>query len=254
VRDQLGHWAEATGTRQVLARGRDALVDVLTGNGTDPGVRQNRRDDQNLRLLLRFGLRPTSNFLDVGANQGRFLRGLDVLAPGGHHIAYEPLPHLWQKLAQNFPTVEVRNKALSDEDGEAEFVHVLAPGHQGLSGLAEGGFDQKGYPPGEATRTILVSTERLDGHRPDGWLPDFVKIDVEGAEILVFRGAIETFTAAKPVIAFEHSYHPEHTAEMYTLVHDALGLRLFDMDGNGPLGRSHFLEATETRWNWVAHE
>jgi hypothetical protein len=47
-----------------------------------------------------------------------------------------------------------------------------------------------------------VTTERLDEHLPDGWLQDFVKIDVEGAERLVLEGAMRTF---RPRVSYEHS-------------------------------------------------
>ena len=79
------------------------LVDLLNGSPSSAVLRQNRKDDGHLRLLLRFSLRSTSNFLDVGANQGKFLRGLQQLAPLGHHIAYEPLPNLSAKLAAPVP-------------------------------------------------------------------------------------------------------------------------------------------------------
>ena len=90
--------------------------------------------------LPRFGLRSTSNFLDVGANQGLFLRGIEEVAPLGHHIAYEPLPSIYARLVQRFPTgIEIRQRALSDTEGQAEFLHVVGPGLQGFSNLVEGG-------------------------------------------------------------------------------------------------------------------
>ena len=79
------------------------MIGLLTGSHANADVRRNSKDDFHLKLLLRFGLRPTSNYLDVGANQGHFLKGIQAVAPLGHHIAYEPLPHLCIKLSQQFP-------------------------------------------------------------------------------------------------------------------------------------------------------
>ena len=72
--------------------------------------------------------------------------------------------------------------------------------------------------------------------------------------MLVLRGAIETFRLAKPVIAFEHGWHKDTTEEVYSLVCEDLGLRIFNMEGIGPLDRSRFIDELATRWNWVAHE
>jgi hypothetical protein len=36
------------------------------------------------------------------------------------------------------------------------------------------------HQAGAQTETITVTTERLDNHRPEGWLPDYVKIDIKG--------------------------------------------------------------------------
>jgi hypothetical protein len=112
-----------------------------------------------------------------------------------------------------------------------------------------------------ATERITVTTERLDDHVPDQWLPDFVKIDVEGAEALVIEGALSTLRKAKPVIAFEHGWgggeeFGASDEDMFKLLCDDVGLRLFDMEGNGPLGMAQFRDelATGDRWNWIAHE
>jgi FkbM family methyltransferase len=228
-------------------------VDRLTGVHSTPIDRRTRTDDKNLMLLLAFGLHRDANCLDVGANQGMFLRDFRRIAPGGHHIAYEPLPHLAAKLAQEYPEMDIRQRALSNQDGECSFVHVLDPDREAYSGLKEGWVHRDDVP----TESIPVSTERLDDHVPDGWLPDFVKIDVEGAERLVIEGAMRTFQLAKPTIAFEHGWHGDEdrarSEPIYRLIREDLGLRLFDMDGNGPLELSEFLEGLKTRWNWVAH-
>ncbi len=227
---------------------------MLQGQSGGAAARRNRKDDYHLKLLLRFGMRPTSNLLDVGANQGKFLKGIAEVAPEGHHIAYEPIPKLYARLVSRFPEIEIRQRALSDRDGEFEFVHVIDPGHQGLSGLKDGDVENQAYPPGVRTETITVTTERLDGHLPDGWLPDFIKIDVEGSERLVIRGAMETLRRARPVVAFEHGWHAEASEEIYGLIVGGAGLRIFDMDGNGPMDLSRWNDELRSRWNWIAHE
>ena len=253
VRETLAELSEMMGVRTALARGRDRLVDLLNGERNEPVIRRNRLDDTHLKLLLSFKLRPDSNCLDVGANRGVFLRDIQRVAPAGHHIAYEPVPSLCANLKRQFPEIDVRQRALSNEDGQCTFVHVLDPNMEGLSGLTEG-WVHRDVP----TEPIMVTTERLDDHLPDGWLPDFVKIDVEGAEQLVLEGAMRAFRLAKPTIAFEHGWNGDQDFDrselLYKLICDQLGLRLFDMDGNGPLELPEFFDGLRTRWNWVAHE
>jgi FkbM family methyltransferase len=253
-----GELSEMMGVQTALRRGRDRIVDLLGSDRSDPVISapviaRNETDDLHLKLLLSFKLRPDSNCLDVGANTGIFLREIQRVAPHGHHIAYEPVPSLCAELKRQFPEIDVRQRALSSEDGQSTFVHVLDPNMEGLSGLTEGWVHQD-----VPTESIMVTTERLDDHLPDGWLPDFVKIDVEGAERLVLEGAMHVFRLAKPTIAFEHGWNGDQDIDrsepIYNLICEDLGLRLFDMDGNGPLGLSQFLDGLRTRWNWVAHE
>jgi FkbM family methyltransferase len=249
--------ADSTHVRPHLARYRDQLVARLTGDQSSAMEKRSRSDDDNLKLLLAFGLRRDSNCLDVGANEGLFLRDFRRLAPSGHHIAYEPIPHLATDLAREYPEMDIRQRALADQEGERTFVHVLDPKMEGYSGFTDN-WVLRDVLREVPTEPITVATERLDDHLPDNWLPQFVKIDVEGAEHLVIEGARRTFSLAKPTIAFEHGWNQyedrDRSESVHQLICEDLGLRLFDMDGNGPLGLSEFIDGLRTRWNWVAHE
>ena len=101
ARTKLTALADSFGARTALAKGRDRLVDLLNGDHGGSIARRNQLDDQHLILLLSFGLRPTSNCLDVGAHRGLILEHFPRLAPFGRHIAYEPLPELCAKLAHS---------------------------------------------------------------------------------------------------------------------------------------------------------
>jgi FkbM family methyltransferase len=244
VRRQLAALADSIGARSALASGRDRVVNLLNGGLGNTIGRRSSLDDEHLTLLLSFALKPDSNCLDVGAHKGLFLEEIQRVSPMGHHIAYEPLPLLCADLVRRFPEMDIRECALSDENGTSSFIHVLS-GHEGLSGLVE-----LSYPPTVETKEITVTTQRLDDHLPDGWLPDFVKIDVEAAELSVIAGAMNTLRRAKPIIAFEHG---SRNPDLYQMICVDIGLRLFDMDGNGPLDL-HQWQSSEGRWNWVAHE
>ena len=85
---------------------------------------------------------------------------------------------------------------------------------------------------------------------------DIIKIDVEGAEVLVLQGAVKTIRRHAPLLIFESGEgarnHYGFTArDVYALVCDDLGYRIFDLDGHGPYTLASF-EKTD-RFDFVAH-
>jgi FkbM family methyltransferase len=207
-----------------------------------------RTDDEHLRLLLAFALGSDSNCIDVGAHTGSVLKDILHFAPNGRHIAYEPLPHLCDSLRSAFPSVDVRCAAASNIDGESTFVHVVDdPAYSGLRKRPD-------LRPGPI-ESIVVRTERLDDHLPANYVPSLIKIDVEGAQQLVLEGASRTLRRFKPVVVFEHgadsaAAYGTRSSDVFGLLAE-IGLRIFDLDGNGPYSLSRF--ESSIHWNFVAH-
>lgn len=207
-------------------------------------------DDEHTVLLMALGLPAGSCCVDVGANAGTVLDDIVRLFPDGPHLAFEPLPELAAELSERFPTVDVRNVALSDHTGTATFNRVVnAPGHSGL-----GTFDGSHGP----VERFDVPVMTLDEALPDGFVPAFVKVDVEGSEEQVFRGMLDTLRRHRPLVVFEHGDHAARFATTSEAIHDLLcadaGLRLFDIDGHGPFDRAGFRQrvAEGGLWTWVA--
>lgn len=214
--------------------------------------RRSRRDDEHLQLLCAFQLRMDSNCIDVGAHTGEITDLFLRYAPGGKHIAYEPLPELAAALAARLPEVDVRRRALSNVAGNTTFTFVK-------SNPAYSGFRERSYPGRESLEQLIVQTECLDEALPPDYVPDLIKIDVEGAEQLVLEGAMRTLKTHKPVVVFEHgpgaaSRYGTRSGDIYRLLVLEAGLRVFDMDGNGPMSASDFGSARGFgHWNFVAH-
>lgn len=189
---------------------------------------------QKLRLLLASILTVNSNCIDIGGFRGRVLAEMVRLAPHGQHIAYEPQPDKCRSLIKRFPSVDVRQAALSNEEGETSFVCVKnIPGYSGFRETP------LVYPKRPQIERLTVRTEMLDKSLPSGYVPALISIDVEGAEGLVFEGALKTITLYKPIIIFEHGktavkYFSTSSRRIYELLHDVVGLLIFDLDGNGP--------------------
>ena len=217
-----------------------------------PAVRRDLAERANIRRLVAWTVPRDGHCIDVGAHRGDVLADLLRAAPAGRHLAYEPLPELAAGLRRAFPAVEVRERALAAEAGEREFVHVV--GNPGWSG-----FRRRPTPGAERFDRLRVTVERLDDALPDGFRPAFVKIDVEGAELEVLLGALETLRACRPVVLFEHGrgsadHYGTTPGDVHALLTGEAGLRIFDLDGAGPYTASGLVEAFEAgrRTNFVA--
>ena len=109
------------------------------------------------------------------------------------------------------------------------------------------------------------------GHQPTGldggWTSDLHVITVVRTHIRLTGVAgtqvnWNTLNKANPVVAFEHGRLHGNSEEVFHLPCgdvgprnlDGVGLRMFNLDGEGPLDQAAFIDGLETRWNWVAHE
>jgi FkbM family methyltransferase len=220
---------------------------------SEPPVDREGIDNRHFELLLGFMLAEDSNYVDVGANEGRFLYHIRQRAPRGRHFAWEPVPHLAARLRATFPEIEVREAAVGDvSSAETSFVEVKDdPAYSGLRARA--------YPGDYKTEEIRVRVERLDDELPADYVPTLIKIDVEGGELGVLLGARETILRHRPLIVFEHGRGASDrygtTPEtLHDLVCGDFGLRIFDMDATGPLSREQLAEyfRTGARWNFFA--
>jgi len=203
------------------------------------------KDHEHLRMLLAFALTADANCIDVGAANGKVLSEIVRVAPRGRHIAYEPLEVFNAALRSRFPHVDVRRHALSDADGETTFTYVKE--RPWVSGFRRPDY----WASGGTVETITVRTERLDDHLPEGYVPHLIKVDVEGAEELVFRGALKTIVRHRPIIAFQHGrgsseYYGTKPGDIFRLLTSDAGMRIFDMDGGGPYTRLAFEAAYDT--------
>ena len=157
----------------------------------------NRYDRETERVLKRV-LRPDSTCVDVGCYRGQILKKMIRFAPNGTMHAFDALPESCAYMRQHYPAAIVHEMALSDTAGRSTFCHVVErPGRSGLK--------RQEYPdPDTEVKEITVEVDRLDNVIPRDNVVDLIKIDVEGAELQVLRGARELIRQHRPVILFEH--------------------------------------------------
>ena len=126
-------------------------------------------------------------------------------ARAAHVYAFEPEPDAFAELSRLIALNEVRNVtalavALGAESGIARMV-VPDDDDVEMAGTLEPGFQEH---LGRA-QTVEVPVVALDDLRPLLGLPppDFVKVDVEGFEDEVLRGARRTIEAHRPALMVE---------------------------------------------------
>lgn len=149
-------------------------------------------------------LQPGMTVLDVGAYFGIYtlLASLTV-GTNGKVIAFEPSPAQMRKLRLHLMlnrcrNVRVANMALSSTEGESRFFMVTGRS-AGLSSLRSPNVDVP-------TRSIRVPVMTLDGYLQRNSLSviDFMKIDVEGGELDLLKGAVDLLNQRmRPVILCE---------------------------------------------------
>jgi FkbM family methyltransferase len=178
--------------------------------------------------------------LDVGANLGWFTVHLSLLVGADGRVdAFEPrsdlLDLLTKTIAENRLTnVTTHNFALGSQNSHGQVIwsaHDVNPGgtHLVLSDLAT---------PDIITQPVLVKTlDSCISHRID-----FIKIDVEGSELLVFEGAQRILSKDRPVILVE--INPSNlirtsgiSAEEFGLFVESLDYLLYEIAADGSCGR-----------------
>jgi FkbM family methyltransferase len=146
-----------------------------------------------------------STILDVGAYIGVYALNAGQIAVEGHVYAFEPDPRSARRLAQAIETNALKN------------VHLC----QGAAGnwVGEVTFTLRDYPPqsslqsnfipprpsGEEGEEVSVPIWTVDEYCKSRGIEqvDIIKIDVEGAELQVLRGAFATIAVSQPTLIIE---------------------------------------------------
>ncbi len=214
-----------------------------------PGARQTLHEEIAMRAVLAATLPSDATYVDVGTNRGQLLGEALRVAPGGRHIAFEPIPELAAELRRAFPQVDCRELAVGGETKVSEFCHFRTM--DGWSGLHRSPeiSDEQGDP-----EYITVQVSTLDAELA-GANPTVVKIDVEGAELDVIEGGRSILSRAKPILLFEHvaaaaTLYGASSTGVWDLLAE-LGYEVFSITGDGPFSRAAFL-ASAGVVNWLA--
>lgn len=160
------------------------------------------------RVISRVGAEK-ARCIDIGANVGFYSLAMASWFPGLQCDAFEPIPTTFATLQKNLALnhqnqVRAHNLGLSDKDGELVF--FTYPSHSEAASMT------RNLDSPDACE-VRCSVRRLDDLNMTA---DFIKCDVEGAELSVFKGAEKLISKDRPAIFTEmlrkwcaqFDYHP----------------------------------------------
>ena len=158
---------------------------ILTVNGKH---RNGYSLEDEVRVIHQiFKDKKINNIIDCGANEGLYTDSLISFFPNANYFLVEPNKKLFSALSKkysDFNNIKIFEYALSDQNEEVDFFET---GYHGLSSL----YNRKHEPRNEEilefksnTKVKAVKFESLNITEPI----DFLKIDVEGAELKVLKG------------------------------------------------------------------
>lgn len=159
---------------------------------------KNLKYDRLTAKVMKRVIQKNTNCIDIGCHKGEMLTQMLALAPDGTHFAFEPIPEMYQQLEENYgKQVSVFPYAVSDQKGTASFQFVKnLPAYSGLK-------RRKYAIANPDIEEINVELVTLDTIIPKNIKIGFIKIDVEGAEFSVLKGASELLKRDAPTVVFE---------------------------------------------------
>jgi FkbM family methyltransferase len=151
-------------------------------------------------------LSPSATFVDVGAHIGYYsLKAASLVGPHGHILSVEPNPQTLPKLRGNIAAsdasaVSVWPVACAASESTLQF-YAAPESNTGESSLSRENASQEGT----AAVSYSVPARPLDAIVKEAKLDrvDVIKIDVEGAEFEVLKGASQTLALYHPVLIIE---------------------------------------------------
>lgn len=168
---------------------------------------------------------------DIGANVGWYTLNLAKRYPNSYVYAFEPVPKTFVDLQRHIvlnrlTNITAFNFGFSDKEGTVDFYYY--PEDSGNASLV----NVSGY---DNVKTFKCAVWKMDRFaHENNTHPDFIKCDVEGAELLVFNGGMKTLERDKPIIFTEllriwsakFGYHPNDVISLLK----GLGYRCFSAE------------------------
>ena len=173
--------------------------------------------DSNMIVRL---AKDCKSIFDIGGNFGWYSLLLAKIYPDAQLYTFEPVPRTFEYLHNNITlnrlnNIQLYNFGFSDLEQELNFFYYPeGSGNASIANLSEK----------EEVQSVRCMVKKLDDFVEDqGSCINFIKCDVEGAELLVFKGGINSIRRYKPIVFAEllrkwsakFNYHPNEVIALF---------------------------------------
>lgn len=169
---------------------RTSLIEALNFGSSE------KEETEMILSLMKKGF----TFFDIGANVGWYTVKIAKTVEKANIFSFEPIPQTFAILKKNTEINEIKNPKLynfgfSSENKKTSFYFY----EQG-----SGNASLKNVSHRTRIKKITARVKKLDDFVKENHLKiDFIKCDVEGAELFVFKGGFATIRDDKPIIFVE---------------------------------------------------
>jgi FkbM family methyltransferase len=226
-------------SRKLVPRNSLLWVQIQHGPAEGLWIRVNPRTGHNalegvgepaVQQALVVHLRPGMTFYDLGANIGYYsLIAAHLVGPSGTVVSFEADPEIASRLRENlvynkFSHATVEQKAVWSEPTTVSFTRV------DRNTSPDRGLGYVSTLASPSANTISVEAVSLDQFVLSHPAPDFLKCDVEGAEVAVFQGAVRLLREKRPILLVE--LHGQEIHQVLAGEFSLLGYACTNLDEN----------------------
>ncbi len=229
--DKLGKYILKT------TNGYQLLIDPKRDSGVERSLHDTGTYEKGMLHFLNENLGEGDVFVDVGANIGLLsLHASKFVGESGKVFAFEAHPETAKMLFENKAlnqnqTIQLYPIALGADKGKV-MIFDDADSNRGGASIVRNEINSEGFE---------VEMDRLDDILVPEILPKIIKIDVEGYELNVLKGAVNTIHFAKPVLLIEASDKKEVNAEIIAFLNQIHPYKIYKFQ-KGKERKSRWIE------------
>jgi len=245
------------GNNQILCRvlGNKKMFVIGDDLGFSPHMIMEGYWEYWLTQYFANNIKPGDTVLDIGANLGYYtVLAADLVSDSGKVVAVEPNPYVFSLLSKSVAQngfnsrCQLHNFALSaqGESGERNF---FVPKNEPKNGLIlnEGANIARHQELGEVFQVKLGHLDPDDFDRVD-----FIKIDVEGAEMAILKGLKPIIDKFRPKIVCELNFYRGYGYEdVQAVLGDEVELKYLGFDGKVRPLTKQMIEQQDDQEDWL---